>query len=139
MPPSLTMMTAGDDVVSRGTNYVHVSGQRASYRPTGSARRSTKRDRRCRPAEPSPRGWSTNPPSVPSPRNRVQTSAKPEHPQHPTCPSGHPGASELEEDLDRAALVHGAVPLGDLLERQGQIEDLAGIDYPVVTRVKESH
>ena len=36
--------------------------------------------------------------------------------------------SGAEEGLDRAPLVHRAVALGDVLERQCQVEDLAGID-----------
>src|SRR6478609_11714016 len=36
--------------------------------------------------------------------------------------------SGLDEDLDGLALVHGAVALGDLLQRQGPVEDQPGVD-----------
>ena len=36
-----------------------------------------------------------------------------------------------------AAIVHGAVPLANLVERQGQAEDLAGVDLAVAHRVDE--
>ena len=38
-------------------------------------------------------------------------------------PGGRPGRSRLEQDLGRAALVHGAVALGRLRHRQRQVED----------------
>src|SRR3954453_1613276 len=44
------------------------------------------------------------------------------------CPSSRSGT---QERFDRAALVHRAVPCGDLLERQRQIEHLAWVDCPV--------
>ena len=39
--------------------------------------------------------------------------------------------SRPQQRLDRAALVHRAVSLGDLLERQAEIEDLAWVDLAV--------
>jgi hypothetical protein len=42
-----------------------------------------------------------------------------------------PVGSGPQQRLDCAALVHGALALGDLLERQGQVEDLAGVDLTV--------
>src|SRR5256885_17196650 len=42
-----------------------------------------------------------------------------------------------QERLDRAALIHRAVTLGDLLERQGEIEDLAGVDLAVAHQVDQ--
>src|SRR5829696_6968254 len=41
------------------------------------------------------------------------------------------GRSRPQQRLDRAALVHRAVALRHLLERQVQVEDLAGVDLPV--------
>src|SRR5438309_3901067 len=41
----------------------------------------------------------------------------------------HP--SWAQQRLDRAALIHCAVGLRYLVERQGHIEDLAGVDLPV--------
>src|SRR6266700_5183422 len=52
-------------------------------------------------------------------------------------PSSFPAGSGPEQRLDGAALVHGAVPLGDLLERQGQVEDLAGVDLAVPDEVDQ--
>src|SRR5437867_7452251 len=40
-----------------------------------------------------------------------------------------------EQGLDGAALVHGAVALGDLVEGQDEVEDLAGIDVAVPDEV----
>src|SRR2546423_1342813 len=39
-------------------------------------------------------------------------------------------SSDGEERLDGAAFVHGAVPLGDFVERQGEVEDFAGVNLP---------
>jgi hypothetical protein len=39
-------------------------------------------------------------------------------------PEDFPVGSGPEQRLDGATLIHGAIPLGDLLERQGQVEDL---------------
>src|SRR6266511_2620275 len=50
-------------------------------------------------------------------------------------PPSFPGGSGPEQRLDRAAFVHGAVALGDLLERQGEVEDLAGVDLAVPDEV----
>src|SRR5206468_6900173 len=33
-----------------------------------------------------------------------------------------------QERFDRAALIHGAIALGDLIQRQHQVEDLAGVE-----------
>src|SRR5215204_4731553 len=43
--------------------------------------------------------------------------------------------SRAQQRLDRAALVHRAVALRHLLQRQGQVEDLAGGDLPVPDQV----
>jgi hypothetical protein len=45
--------------------------------------------------------------------------------------------SGLKQDLDRAALIHGAVIFRDLIERQRQIEDLAGVDFAFPDEVDE--
>src|SRR5436190_5268980 len=45
--------------------------------------------------------------------------------------------SGTQECLDRAALVHGAVAVGDLLERQREIEHLARVDRPVEDQVDQ--
>src|ERR1041385_447937 len=42
-----------------------------------------------------------------------------------------------QQRLDRAALVHRAVALRHLVERQGQIENLAGGDLPVPHQVDQ--
>ena len=39
--------------------------------------------------------------------------------------------SEGEQDLGGGALVHRLVALGSLLEREGEVEDLAGVDLAV--------
>src|ERR671916_359154 len=39
--------------------------------------------------------------------------------------------SEREQHLRGAALVHSLVPLGGLIERQGEVEDLAWVDLAV--------
>src|SRR5215217_9785744 len=41
------------------------------------------------------------------------------------------GWSRAQQRLDRAALVHRAVALRYLLQRQRKVEDLAGVDLPV--------
>src|SRR6266705_2081547 len=46
-----------------------------------------------------------------------------------------PGRLGPEQRLDGAAFVHGAVALRDLVEGQGQVEDLAGIDVAVPDEV----
>src|SRR5207249_7163272 len=48
-----------------------------------------------------------------------------------------PGGSRPEQRLDGAALVHGTVALRDLVEGQGQVEDLAGIDLAVPDEVDQ--
>src|ERR671918_2794610 len=42
-----------------------------------------------------------------------------------------------EQRLDGAALIHGAVGLSDTLERQGQVEDLAGMDFALPDEIDE--
>jgi hypothetical protein len=42
-----------------------------------------------------------------------------------------------QSGLDGAAFVHGPVALGGLVERQGQVEDLAGLDLAVADQVDE--
>ncbi len=53
--------------------------------------------------------------------------------QHP-C---HGKSSELEQGLDGAAFVHGAVALGDLVEREGEVEHLPGVDLAVADEVDQ--
>src|SRR6516225_10165684 len=50
-----------------------------------------------------------------------------------TVPSvlGRSTPSRLQQRLNGAAFIHRAVALGHLLQRQRQIEDLAGVDLPV--------
>src|SRR3954471_8715349 len=45
--------------------------------------------------------------------------------------------SGLKQDLDRAALVHGTVTFRDLIERQRQIEDHAGVNFACPDEVDE--
>src|SRR5712671_1073256 len=42
-----------------------------------------------------------------------------------------------QQRLDGAALVHGSIAFGHLFERQLEIEDLAGIDGPVLHQLNE--
>src|SRR5574337_994143 len=42
-----------------------------------------------------------------------------------------------QQRLDRAALVHGAIALRHLVERQSQIEDLAGVDLSVPDQINQ--
>src|SRR3954470_16656942 len=46
-------------------------------------------------------------------------------------------SSDRQERLDGAAFVHGAVPLGGLVEGQGEVEDLPGVDLAVPDEVDE--
>ena len=46
-------------------------------------------------------------------------------------------ASDGEQRLDGAAFVHGSVALGGVVEREGQVEDLAGVDGAVGDEVDE--
>src|SRR5829696_4248506 len=48
---------------------------------------------------------------------------------------GSGGSLRAQQRLDCAALVHRAVALRYLLQRQGQVEDLAGVDLPVPDQV----
>jgi hypothetical protein len=43
----------------------------------------------------------------------------------------------MEEHFDRTAGVHHAVTLRDLIEQQGQVEDLSRVDLPVPHEVNE--
>src|SRR5215207_10799635 len=45
--------------------------------------------------------------------------------------------SGVEEDLDRPPGVHGLVAVGGLVERQLQVEDLAGVDAAVPDQVDQ--
>src|SRR3954449_6728108 len=45
--------------------------------------------------------------------------------------------SESQQGLDGAALVHGPVSLGGLVEGHGEVEDLAGVDLPVPDEIDE--
>src|SRR5215211_6651608 len=45
--------------------------------------------------------------------------------------------SWAQEDLDRLALVHRAVAVGGLVERQRDVEDLAGVDLAVPDEVDQ--
>ena len=47
--------------------------------------------------------------------------------------------SRPQEHLDRVALVHRAVGVGGLIERQGEIEDLAWLDPAVPDEVRFHH
>src|SRR3954447_24815909 len=38
------------------------------------------------------------------------------------------GSSELEQCLDGTAFIHRSVPVGDLVQRKGQVEHLPGVD-----------
>src|SRR6516162_9958101 len=42
-----------------------------------------------------------------------------------------------QERLDRAALIHGAIALGNLIQRQHQVEDLAGIDRSIQDKINQ--
>jgi hypothetical protein len=44
-------------------------------------------------------------------------------------------ALRLQQRLDRAALIHRAISFGHLVERQGQVEDLAGVDLPLPYKI----
>src|SRR4051794_21110000 len=46
-------------------------------------------------------------------------------------------SSDRQERLDGAAFFHGAVALADLLERERQVEDLAGLDGAVADLLHE--
>jgi acyl-coenzyme A synthetase/AMP-(fatty) acid ligase len=48
-----------------------------------------------------------------------------------------PDGSRAQQCLDGAAFVHGAVALGDLVEWQREIEDLAGVDLVVAHQVDQ--
>src|SRR5262249_4211531 len=54
----------------------------------------------------------------------------------PECRNLTPGLRS-EQRLDGAALVHGAVALRHLRERQREVEDLPGFDRPVPDEVDE--
>src|SRR5438105_1856914 len=45
--------------------------------------------------------------------------------------------SDGEQRLDGAAFVHGAVALGDLVEREGEVEHLAGVDLTAPDEVDQ--
>jgi len=45
--------------------------------------------------------------------------------------------SDGEQDLGGGALVHGLVALGCLVEREGEVEDLAGVDLAVPDELDE--
>jgi len=44
------------------------------------------------------------------------------------CMAANIRSSGFQQRLDGAALVHGLVTLRDLIEGQGEVEDLAGVD-----------
>src|SRR5207244_6663693 len=48
-----------------------------------------------------------------------------------------PAASWPEQCLDGSAFVHGAVALGDVVEGQGEVENLAGVDLAVPDEVDQ--
>src|SRR3954447_17765272 len=50
---------------------------------------------------------------------------------------GCAGRSDGEQRLDGAPLVHRAVALGGLVQRQGEVEDLARVDRPAGDQVDE--
>src|SRR6266496_1651907 len=53
------------------------------------------------------------------------------------CRISHPYPSGAQQRLDGAALVHCAVALRHLLERQGQVEDLSGVNLAVQHKVDQ--
>ena len=53
--------------------------------------------------------------------------------------SGAQRALRTQQRLDRAALVDRAVTLRYLIERHGEIEDLAGVDLPVLMECQYAH
>jgi hypothetical protein len=48
-----------------------------------------------------------------------------------------PASSDQQQRLDGAAFVHGAVALRDLVEREAEIEDLAGVDLAFPDEVNQ--
>src|SRR3954471_24512733 len=50
---------------------------------------------------------------------------------------GRSGRSDGEQGLDRAALVHRPVALGGLVQRQGEVEDAAGVDGAVADELDQ--
>ena len=54
-----------------------------------------------------------------------------------TADGERPGRSGTQEDLDRLALVHRAIAVGGLLERQLEVEDLARVDLAVPDKVDQ--
>src|SRR5439155_17205081 len=42
-----------------------------------------------------------------------------------------------QQRLDRPSLIHGSIPLRDLVERQGEVEDLAGVYLAVPDEVDQ--
>src|SRR3954468_24874046 len=53
-----------------------------------------------------------------------------------SCANGE-GGSDGEQGLDGAALVHRPVALGGLVQRQGEVEDLARVDGAVADELDE--
>jgi hypothetical protein len=47
------------------------------------------------------------------------------------------GGLWVQQGLDGAALVHGLVALGGLLQREAEVKDLAGVDLAVADQVDE--
>jgi hypothetical protein len=47
------------------------------------------------------------------------------------------GCSHRERRLDGSAFVHGPVALGDLVQREGEVEDLPSLDLAVPDEIDE--
>jgi hypothetical protein len=54
---------------------------------------------------------------------------------HLVFPSSSRGRAQ--QRFDRAVFIHGTVTLGDLVEREDQVEDLPGIDLALPDQVDE--
>jgi hypothetical protein len=54
-----------------------------------------------------------------------------------TCGGSSPTQSRLKQGLDSTPLVHRLVAIRCLVEREGQVEDLAGVDPPVPDEVDQ--
>jgi hypothetical protein len=65
------------------------------------------------------------------------TSRRRLHPSSLVWPRWGLSGSRVEQDLDRSPLVHGPVAFGGLLQREGQVEDLAGVDLSVPDQVDQ--
>src|SRR4051794_6404687 len=72
-----------------------------------------------------------------TPAKRPLSSVAISSPRH-SCPGvGGRRPSGAEQRLDGAALVHGAIALGGLVEREGEVEDLPRVDLTIPDEVDE--